>query len=114
MALKQTILVDQGSTFVLDIYLKDANNTAINLAGYSAQMQVRETLESASATITLSTGNGRIAITAGTGKVALSIAAADTAAITAAEYVYDLELLKDATVERILEGKFVVRREVTR
>jgi hypothetical protein len=63
--------------------------------------------------ISLTTTNGRIAFAAG-GQVTLTISATDTAELTPNRYSYDLEFEDlTGTVTRILEGKFVVRPEVT-
>lgn len=114
MAGTYTINVDQGSTWNLSLTYVDSNGAAVNLSGYTARMQVRPSLESATTTASLTTENGGIAITAATGGIALTLSATATAAITAATYVYDVEIVTGATVTRILEGDFVVRREVTR
>lgn len=114
MAGRYTINVDQGSTWNLALTYRDSNGAAVNLTGYTARMQVRPALESATITATLTTENGGIALGGAAGTIALTLSATATAAITAATYVYDLELVTGSTVTRIVEGDFIVRREVTR
>jgi hypothetical protein len=90
------------------------NNQAVNLTGYTARMQVRPDYTSQTLIVNLSVGNG-IVITGPTGAIAITINAAETATISAGTYLYDVELVApDATVQRLLEGKFVVTPEVTR
>jgi microcompartment protein CcmL/EutN len=49
------------------------------------------------------------------GTVRLKVDAATTAALTAGDYVYDLEITApNGDVTRLVEGKFKVKPEVTR
>jgi tRNA threonylcarbamoyladenosine modification (KEOPS) complex Pcc1 subunit len=81
-------------------------------------MHVRETVENANTVITLTTANSRITLgnTVSTkGQITLTISAADTANLVPAIYVYDLELVSSGgVVDRLIEGNFVVKAEVTR
>ena len=112
------ITCDQGATFSRTITWKDSANAAYDIAGYTARMQVRTAANAASYIIALTTENGRISIgnTANTkGQVTLTISAADTANLTAGQYVYDLELVSGGgVVTRLIEGNFKVKAEVTR
>ena len=113
MAGRYNMVCDQGSTFnlVFNIYTDDV---AWNLVGnYTARMSVKTSYLVTDPAISLTTANGRITFAAG-GQVTLTISATDTAALTPNRYSYDLEFVSTAgTVTRILEGKFVVRPEVT-
>jgi hypothetical protein len=64
--------------------------------------------------IDLTTENDRIVITELEGKVELVISAADTAALSFASGVYDLELVNGSEVTRFCGGKVKLSREVTR
>lgn len=110
------ITCNQGATFSRTITWTDAARNAINITGYTARMHVRSLVTSATTIIELTTANGRITISGPTaGQVTLTISATDTAAIPADKYVYDLELVSPAgVVNRIIEGNFVVKAEVTR
>lgn len=112
------ITCDQGATFSRTITWKDSANAAYDIAGYTARMQVRTAANAASYIIALTTENGRISVgnTANTkGQVTLTISAADTANLTAGQYVYDLELVSGGgVVTRLIEGNFKVKAEVTR
>ena len=108
------ILVEQGATFSQVITYKEAG-VAVNLTGYTARMQVRSTLESATTVVELTTANGRIALGGAAGTITLTIAAADTAALTAGRGVYDLELVSGSgIVTRLLQGVATISRNVTR
>jgi hypothetical protein len=77
-------------------------------------MQVRPDYTSENLVVNLSVGNG-IVITGAAGAISITITASATSSIPAGTYLYDVELVApDTTVQRILEGKFVVTPEVTR
>ena len=77
-------------------------------------MQIRENHSSPTYIIELTVGSG-ITITGATGQVSITITAGATATIPSGTYVYDIELVApNTTVQRLLEGKFVVTPEVTR
>lgn len=117
------ITCQQGSTFSRTITLNYPDPTSPpseptylpwNLTSYTARMQVRRTLESANAVITLTTENGRITLGGTTGIIELNISATDTAGITDSG-VYDLEIISSTgVVDRILQGTFTLSQEVTR
>jgi hypothetical protein len=78
-------------------------------------MQVRATLEAATALIELTTANGRIALGGAAGTITLSISATDTEALTSGRAVYDLELVSGSgIVTRLLQGVATISRNVTR
>jgi hypothetical protein len=108
------ILIEQGATFSQLVTYKD-NGVAVNLTGYTARMQVRATLEAASALIELTTANSRIALGGAAGTITLTISAADTEALTSGRGVYDLELVSGSgIVTRLLQGVATISRNVTR
>jgi hypothetical protein len=109
------MVCDQGSTFSLVFTIK-TDGTAWSLVGnYTAKMQVRSFLNANTVLIELTTANSRISFSAG-GTVTLTLTAANTTDLPAGRHTYDLELTETANgvVTRVLEGKFVVRGEVTR
>jgi hypothetical protein len=108
------ILIEQGATYSQSITYKD-NGVAVNLTGYTARMQVRATLESASTLVELTTANSRIALGGTAGTITLTISATDTAALTSGRGVYDLELVSGSgIVTRLLQGVCTISRNVTR
>lgn len=106
--------LDQGATYNLVLVYKNANDTPINLNGYSAYMQLRENFDSATADLTLSTANGGIVIDGALGKLTITATATQTAALTSDYYLYDLEIVSDSVVTRLLQGQLTVNSEVTR
>ncbi len=84
----------------------------VDLTGAKARMQIRAGLGSA-LLLELNTENGGLAIT-GPGTLTRTMSAAQTAALTWTEAVYDLEVeYADGTVQRYLQGAVTVSREVT-
>jgi hypothetical protein len=106
--------MDQGSNWNLNVIYKDSAGVVINLTGYTAAMQLRQNYNSDTAELTLSTSNGGIVITGAQGKLVLAATAAQTAALDAGYYVYDLEITSGGVVTRILQGQITVAGEVTR
>ena len=110
-----TITIEQGATFSLPITWKDQLGNAVNLTGYTARLQVREEVESATPFLTLTTENGGIALGGAAGTITLTVTATATAALTASKGVYDLELISGGgVITRLLEGLVVIKKEVTR
>jgi tRNA threonylcarbamoyladenosine modification (KEOPS) complex Pcc1 subunit len=109
-------IIEQGATFGQTLTLKDSSDTVINLTGYaSAEMDLRETPESSSEVLTLTTANSRIALGGSAGTVTLTISASDTANLTAGDGVFDLEVVDGSSnIYRILEGTYSVRRNISR
>ena len=109
-------IIEQGATFGQTLTLKDSSDTLINLTGYtSAEMDLRQTPESSSEVITLTTANNRITLGGSAGTVTLAISAADTANLTAGDGVFDLEIVDGSSrVFRILEGTYTIRRNISR
>jgi|LakMenE18May11ns_1017448.scaffolds.fasta_scaffold9838492_2 hypothetical protein len=103
----------QGATFDYNLTWT-LNGTAVNLTGYSARMQVRETYDSTTPVISLTSGTG-ITLGGTAGSILLDISATTTAGVPSGQYVYDLELVTSGGyVTRLLEGNFNVDPEVTR
>lgn len=132
---RYNITCQQGSTFDLQLTLQYTNpdypancaNPNIcpeflvwDLTGYTARMQVRKYVDSATAIASLTTENlSSFRITLGNpdpedGTIALFIRAEDTRAI-ATSGVYDIEIISPTNeVDRILQGEFILSQEVTR
>jgi hypothetical protein len=110
------IVADQGATLHETVVWKDSARKVINVNGYTARMHVRSAVESSSIILTLTTENGRIQVFGVEGRFDLNVSAADMAVIPAGKYVYDLEVIAPVTgvVDRLMQGNFIVRGEVTR
>jgi len=104
---------EQGATFTRNIILKDSSGSVIDITGATADMQVRETVQATSIIVELSTSNGRIVVDGPNGQLTLTIAASDTASITISG-VYDIKVTYvSGTIDRRLEGEFVLDPQVT-
>lgn len=87
----------------------------LDLTGYTARMQIRQSIGSPQPLLELTTEDGGIIIDAATGTVERRIDAAATAALTWTQGVYDLELVDpDGFTTRLAQGSVTVEREVTR
>jgi len=90
------------------------DGTALNWSGYSARMQVREAADSTATLLSLTDGSG-ITLGGTAGTIAVAITNAQSAAVSAGSYAYDLELISNGSaVTRLLQGAFNVVGNVTR
>lgn len=107
--------IEQGATLLKPVAWKDSTGAAVNLTGYTARMQVRQSASAEEVLLELSTENSKISLTPLTGTITLIFSAATTAAIDWKRGKYDLELISpDGTVTRLIEGEITVSREITR
>lgn len=122
---KYSFVLEQGSTFNVEIQYKDATGSAIDLSNYSGKMQVRPTTASDTVYLTLSSslnGDGTGLNFSGSngstppdsGSIGIFVSAASSSALDFTEAVYDLEITSGSIVTRILEGKVKLSKEVTR
>lgn len=103
----------QGASFDYSLTWR-TNGTAVNLTGYSARMQVRESYDSGTAVVSITSGTG-ITLGGTAGSIILELTPTTTAGVASGQYVYDLELMTSGGyVTRLLEGNFTVDPEVTR
>jgi hypothetical protein len=90
-------------------------NTPIDLTGYTARMQIRQTLDSTSILEELTTTNGKIVVNSTLKTITLNIDAVTTAAYTWNTGVYSLEMISNTgVVETIATGTVTLVKEVTR
>ena len=105
------LTIDQGSDFALDLVIKQSGS-ALDLSNYSGRAQLRTSVDasSVSATFTVTKTN------ASGGALKMELQAATSSALSAGQYVYDLEIYTsgDSTVKRILQGTATLTPEVTR
>jgi hypothetical protein len=120
------ITCEQGSSFLRTLELEQPDLITdptgqtygeFDLTGYTARMQVRRTIESASAIVTLTTENLGLEINP-TGETINLIKMAMSASVTASinsSGVYDLEIIDGAGfVSKVIKGAFTLIPEVTR
>lgn len=112
MAGKYDIVIEQGATFSRVITWKDASGTPVDLTGYSARMEVRNSVASGQPILALTSGQG-ITLGGTAGTITLSISAVDTAALDFSNARYDLELVQGSNVKRLLKGTVTLDREYT-
>ena len=107
--------IEQGATFSLILTWR-IDGTAVNLTGYTARLQARVDVEDTEVVLSLTTDTGGgIALGGAAGTITLTRSAAQTAAIAAGDYVYDLELAAGSgQVTRLVQGQLTVSPEVTR
>jgi len=106
------LVIDQGSTFAIDLVIKESGSTK-NLTGYSARAQMRSTKTSSTVAGTFTC---TVLTPATDGKVKMELSATTSSGMEAGMYFYDLEIHtgSDVIVKRLLEGKVTLNQEVTR
>lgn len=109
---RYNITVINGTTFTL-APIWNINNLAVNLTGYSADMQVRDV--SNNLIVELSTANGKAVISPGLGQVTFTLTSTQTAPeeLPAGNYTYAINYSDTAgNVYQILAGAFIVTASV--
>lgn len=89
-------------------------NKPVDLAGFTARMQIRAKLEDAAVIKELTTENGGIVINNTTKTIDLTISATDTAAFAFQTAVYSIELVSGSVVTPFAGGTMMLVKEVTR
>lgn len=90
-------------------------NQPIDLAGYTARMQIRAKLADTTTLKELTTQNGGIVIDNTAKTITITISAADTALFTFSTAVYSLELVSSGgQVSQLVAGTLTLVKEVTR
>lgn len=129
---KHDIYCQQGAVFnmLLDVNEPDVETDPtgqtfqpLDLRGHSARMQVRRTIDSTNFLVNLTTENGGLIINPNAtepfpyeefNQIQIFMTDNVTASI-GSDGVYDLEIInEDGYVSRLLEGKFILGRNVTR
>lgn len=106
------IISYQGATYDLNLTYK-VDDSAVDLTGYTAAMQVRQTPSATSTILNLSSGSG-ITLGGTAGTIGILVAAETMGSATPGSYVYDLELDSGSQVTRLLQGSFTIQSEVTK
>lgn len=105
------LTIDQGATFSTSVDLSNDDGTAINVANYTFQSQIRKSYYSANATANLTI----TVLDAANGNVKLSMTPANTANIKAGRYLYDIKMTDTGGVTtRVLEGIVTVTPQVSK
>lgn len=116
MAQYEELSIDKGSDITLQLELEDTSGNAKDLTNYTVAGKLKKTYSTPDGEAT--TFVTEIQAPAADGVVNLSLTNAQTDAIKAGRYVYDVEISfidSDAqtVVERILEGTITVTPSVT-
>lgn len=107
------IVLYQGKTVNFEVIW--GGSTPINVTGYSAKLQARETATSANPMVTFQSPSSGIIVGTTDGKFTFSMTATATAALTPAVGVYDFEITSPSgIVYLVMSGKFKIEAEVTR
>ena len=105
---RYNITVVKGTTFTLSPEWL-INNLAVDITGYSAQMQVRQFVDSVTPLTTASTANGKIVLEGALGKINIELTATETATYPVNNYIYSLQLTSPGGfVTELLNGNFIV------
>ena len=108
-------VIEQGTTLAKTLIWNSSTGTPVNLTGYTARMQVRQSVTSSVVLLELTSAAGTIVLTPLTWTIVLNFPAATTAAIIWRHGKYDLELVaSNGTVTRLIEGQIDISPEVTR
>ena len=90
-------------------------NEPVSLTGYTARMQIREKLDSATVIKELTTENGGITINTSNSYIQIEISAADTALLSFSTAVYSIELVSSGgKVYQLANGTLTLVKEITR
>jgi len=121
---KYSFVIEQGATLNLELQYKDSNSNPIDLTDYSGKMQIRSSVDSPTAFITLSSSlnpdgtglnfsgsNGSTPPTSGS--IGIYISAISSSLLNFNTGVYDLEIASGSIVYRILEGQVKLSPNVT-
>ena len=119
---KQKLICPQGKTFRAVMRFNDNNGNIIDLTGYTARIEIRDTLPTETSVtnddnviFVLTTQNGGISIDPLLGKVSLFISKENTASFAVASYFWELELISSngETPYIMAPSAFSVLGEVT-
>lgn len=108
MAIQYNLHVEAGATYTRDIVYTNDDGSLFDLTGYSATMQIRPTVLSATLTLAVTP-----TIDVPTSTVSFTLTATQTAALSGS-YVYAIEIAKSPVVIRLMEGEVIVSPEVVR
>ena len=110
MAYIVNFYVEAGASFSRSVTYTNEDGTLFDLTDYTAELQVRETVASATAALTVTPS-----IDVETATISWSFTPEQTSSLTASSYVYAMELTKtDGSVIRLIQGSLTISPEVVR
>ena len=110
MAVYANISIDQGSDFTSTVTVEGSDGIVFNLTGYTARGQIRKSYTSTTSV------NFSASINSPTqGTIQLTLTSAQTGAMKAGRYLYDVEVVQTSTgkVIRVVEGQVEVNPRIT-
>ena len=110
MGTVNNLYIDQGATYSAIVQVFDDDDVPFNLSGYTANAQIRKSY----ATNTVSAEFTANVLAAANGTISLFLTPSQTGNLKYGRYVYDVEITKDDTILRPIEGIIVVYPQVTR
>jgi hypothetical protein len=121
---RYNLLIEQGSTYELELQYKDSNGVAVDLTGYSGRLQIRPSIGSPTAYLCLSSSlnaDGTGLNFSGSnnntspvsGSIGIYISATTSSMLTFDAGVYDLEISSGSFTTRLLQGNVQLSKEVT-
>ena len=103
------ITIEQGTDYTQDFIIKNPNQSAFNLAGYTSQAKIRK-FPDATASASFNVG-----ITSSLGKVTISMANTITSSLNSGRHYYDIVIVSTATssITKVFTGMALVNASVT-
>jgi hypothetical protein len=114
MAGQKNFEVDQNATFSFVVEYKDENDSAIDLTGASAKMQVRDVKGGTKLAVTLTSPSGGIVIDGPLGKLTVTLTPTQTNKVFYPKSSYDIMVIdSNGNKIKLLEGFMTLNRSVT-
>jgi hypothetical protein len=110
MAGLRNITIYKGDSYLHEVRIKNAANTAINISGRSYRVQMRKSKASREVILSFDIA----VVNAANGIIRFSLEPEDTANIPAGTYYYDFEETNLGYVTTLMGGKMVITGEVSR
>lgn len=111
---KKDFIVPQGATYPIKMRWLDSTNTPITLDGADVRAQLRKEFESSTVSIDCTLANNKAFLEPDEWYFGFTLSAADTSAIEATSYYFDIVVTKDGDVTRAMEGRISLTPRVTR
>ena len=122
---RYSFTLEEGATLNLQINWSDGDGNPVDLTDYHSRMQIRPSVESSTVLLSLSSSlsedgtginlsgsNGTTPLSSGS--IAIQISAAASEGLDFTDAYYDLEMVKNDFVVRLLEGRVKLSKNVTR
>lgn len=115
MTARYDFKLNQGTDLTVPFFLTDESGKALNLSGFSAQMQLRSNSYTGNLIDTLTSENGGLVLDGDAGSLTVIFSHGKTEEYPATALVYDIELVSPSNlITRVVEGRIAVSPEVTR